>query len=109
MATIIGDLALHPGFYIKEEMEARGWLQRDLAFILGCKEQAVNPILSGKRGVSPEMAKALGNAFDVPAEFFLNLQKQFELAQAQEERRLTRSRKAAATKVDFFTLMRERG
>lgn len=84
MATLIGDLALHPGLYIKEEMEARGWLQRDLAFILGCKEQAVNPILSGKRGVSPEMAKALAYAFDVPAEFFLNLQKQYELAQAQE-------------------------
>ena len=25
----------HPGFYIKEEMEERGWLQRDLAFVLG--------------------------------------------------------------------------
>ncbi len=23
---------LHPGFYIKEEMEAREWMQRDLAF-----------------------------------------------------------------------------
>ena len=84
MATIEESLAMHPGFYIREEMEARGWIQRDLAFILGCKEQAVNPILSGKRGISPGMAKALGNAFDVPAEFFLNLQKQYELAQAQE-------------------------
>ena len=30
------------------------------------------------------------------------------LAEVQQQRRLTRSRKAAATKVDFFTLMRER-
>lgn len=73
----------HPGFYIKEEMEAREWLQRDLAFILGCPEQAVNMILSGKRGISPEMAKALGEAFDVPAEFFANLQQVYELAQAR--------------------------
>ncbi len=65
-------------------MEAREWLQRDLAFILGCKEQALNPILSGKRGVSPEMAKSLGKAFDVPADFFLNLQKAYELSQALE-------------------------
>jgi len=75
---------MHPGFYIKEEMEARGWLQRDLAFILGCTEQGLNPLLSGKRGVSPEMAKSLGGAFDVPPEFFLNLQKAYDLAQAQE-------------------------
>lgn len=73
----------HPGFYIKEEMETREWLQRDLAFILGCPEQAVNMILSGKRGISPDMAKALGEAFDVPAEFFANLQQAYDLAQAR--------------------------
>ena len=74
----------HPGYYIREEMEAREWLQRDLAFILGCKEQAVTMILNGKRGISPEMAKSLGHAFDVPAEFFANLQKAYDLAGAQE-------------------------
>ena len=74
----------HPGYYIREEIEAREWLQRDLAFILGCKEQAVTMILNGKRGISPEMAKSLGHAFDVPAEFFANLQKAYDLARAQE-------------------------
>lgn len=73
-----------PGFYIREELEARGWSQRDLAFILGCPEPVVNVIISGKRGISPEMAKALGKAFDVPAEFFSNLQNAFDLAQARE-------------------------
>ena len=72
----------HPGHYIKEEMEERDWSQRDLAFILGVSEQAINPILNGKRGISPEMAKALGEAFDVPAEFFANLQQAYDLAQA---------------------------
>jgi HTH-type transcriptional regulator/antitoxin HigA len=75
---------MHPGAYIKEEMEERGWSQRDLAFILGCSDQAINPILNGKRGISPEMAKALGEAFDVPAEFFANLQQAYDLAQARK-------------------------
>jgi HTH-type transcriptional regulator / antitoxin HigA len=74
----------HPGFYIREEMEARNWLQRDLAFVLGCKEQAVTMLLNGKRGISPGMAKALGHAFDVPAEFFANLQKAYDLSRAEE-------------------------
>jgi len=73
----------HPGYYLKEEMDARDWLQRDLAFVLGVPEQAVNMILQGKRGISPDMAKALGEAFDVPAEFFANLQQAYDLAQAQ--------------------------
>src|SRR5260370_15249615 len=74
---------MHPGAYIKEEMEERDWSQRDLAFILGCSEQVINPILNGKRGISPEMAKALGEAFDVPAEVFANLQQAYDLAQAR--------------------------
>lgn len=83
MATTTQSWVKHPGHYIKEEMEERDWSQRDLAFILGVSEQAINPILNGKRGISPEMAKALGAAFDVPAEFFANLQQAYDLAQAR--------------------------
>jgi HTH-type transcriptional regulator / antitoxin HigA len=83
MATPNAAWVKHPGYYIKEEMEERGWSQRDLAFILGVSEQAINPILNGKRGISPEMAKALGEGFDVPAEFFANLQQAYDLAQAR--------------------------
>jgi HTH-type transcriptional regulator/antitoxin HigA len=83
MVTTNADWIEHPGFYIKEEMEARGWIQRDLAFILGAPEQAVNMILSGKRGISADMAKALGEAFDVSPEFFANLQQAHDMAQAR--------------------------
>ena len=83
METMNTGAIMHPGFYIKEEMEARGWIQRDLAFILGCNEQALNAILSGKRGISADMAKALGEAFDVPAQFFANLQQAHDLSQAR--------------------------
>jgi HTH-type transcriptional regulator / antitoxin HigA len=73
----------HPGYYIKEEMDARDWRQRDLAFILGVPEQAVNMMLSGKRGISPDMALALADAFDTDRDFFANLQKAFDLAHAR--------------------------
>jgi HTH-type transcriptional regulator/antitoxin HigA len=74
---------MHPGFFIKEEMEARGWNQRDVAFILGIQEQALNAIINGKRGISPDMAQALGVAFDVNPELFANLQKTYDMAQAK--------------------------
>lgn len=72
-----------PGTFIKEEIEARGWTQRDLAYVLGKKEQELSPILSGKRAITPDMARLLGDAFDVPADFFANLQKQFDLHNAK--------------------------
>lgn len=73
-----------PGYFIREELEARGWTQRDLAYVLGVPAQAVNMILSGKRGISADMAKALGGAFDVQAEFFANLQRTYDLSQARD-------------------------
>lgn len=73
----------HPGEFIQEELDARGWSQRDLAYILGSTEQAISLIVSGKRGISPEMAKALGEAFKVSAEYFANLQKAHEMATAR--------------------------
>jgi len=82
MAVEYSNWVRHPGFYLKEEMEERGLLGRDLAFILGIPEQSLNTILSGKRGISPDMARALGDAFDVPAEFFMNLQQAYDLSRA---------------------------
>lgn len=79
----IGDVP-HPGFYIREELEARDWSQRDLAYILGTPEQAVNMIISGKRGISSEMAKALGEAFDVHPDLFANLQRAYDMARARD-------------------------
>jgi HTH-type transcriptional regulator / antitoxin HigA len=84
MATTNPTWIKHPGFYIAEELEERGWSQRDLAFILGVPEQTVNMILNGKRGITPETAKALGDAFDINPETFANLQKAYDLAHARQ-------------------------
>jgi HTH-type transcriptional regulator/antitoxin HigA len=69
----------HPGTFIAEELETRGWSQVDLAYILGMKVQQLNPLLNGKANITPDLAAALGDAFDMPAEFFANLQKLYEL------------------------------
>ena len=73
----------HPGTFILDELEARGWAQVDLAYILGMSPSQLNPILKGKGNISPDMAVALGDAFDVSPEFFANLQKQYDLQQAR--------------------------
>lgn len=74
----------HPGNYLRDELEARGWSQRDLAFVIGVPEQGLNPIITGKRGISPEMAKLLGDAFDQAPEYWMNLQRMHELSKAPQ-------------------------
>lgn len=69
----------HPGTFIAEEIEARGWQQVDLAYILGMKPQQLNPLLTGKASITPDLAAQLGDAFDMPADFFANLQKMYDL------------------------------
>lgn len=83
MEDLTTNLIPHPGEYIKEELEARGLNQRDLAFVLDCPEQSLTLILNGKRGVSVEMAKQLGAALNVSPELFVNLQRAYDLAHAQ--------------------------
>ncbi len=68
-----------PGVFIKDELEARGWDQSDLAFIVGVSPQQLNPILSGKQGINTRWAQLLGEAFDVNPQFFINLQAMYDL------------------------------
>ncbi len=73
----------HPGTFIAEELAARNWEQVDLAYILGMSPQQLNPLLTGKANITPDLAVALGDAFDMPADFFANLQKMYDLQKAK--------------------------
>jgi HTH-type transcriptional regulator/antitoxin HigA len=72
-----------PGDFIKEELEAREWTQTDLAEILGRPQRLVSEIINGKRAVSPETAKGLGEAFGTDAQFWMNLESAYQLARTK--------------------------
>jgi HTH-type transcriptional regulator/antitoxin HigA len=82
-----------PGDLIKEELEERGWAQEDLAEILGRTNTAVNEIITGKRGITVETAKGLGEAFNTGAQFWLNMESAYRLS-LEQTRPETVSRKA---------------
>lgn len=70
-----------PGELIRDEMESRGWTQRDLARILGRPLPAINEVIQGKRSITPEMAVDLSGAFGIDAARWLHLDADFRLAQ----------------------------
>lgn len=75
---------LHPGVYLAKELESREWTQVELAFILGCHSKAVNQMINAKQGISAAMSKALGDALGLAPDHFANLQKAYEIAQAND-------------------------
>jgi HTH-type transcriptional regulator/antitoxin HigA len=72
-----------PGAFIQEELEARGWSQRDLAEVLGRPLQAVNAIVDGRKQIMPRTARELEAALGPSAEFWLNLEVGYRLHQEE--------------------------
>ncbi len=80
MAARIPIEVFPPGETIKEELEARGWTQADLADILGRPPRLVSEIIAGKRSITPETARGLGAAFGTSAQFWMNLASSYQLS-----------------------------
>jgi len=74
-------IATHPGvILLKEYIEPLGLSQKGLAAHIGIPIQRVNEVVRGKRGVSPDTAWLLSEAFNTSPEFWLNLQATYDLS-----------------------------
>lgn len=74
-----------PGRILKQELEARGWTQRDLAAILGRPEQMVSEIINGAKQITPETSVELAQAFGTSPEFWHNLEANYRLELARRQ------------------------
>jgi addiction module HigA family antidote len=74
----------HPGLAIRHEcLEPLGLTVTAAAKMLGVTRQALNNVLNGKSGISPEMAVRLAKAFGSSAETWLGVQMDYDLAQVR--------------------------
>lgn len=72
-----------PGQFIEQLLAERGWSKRVLAVILGVSEPSLSKLIADKRPVEASLALVLGEVFEVPPDRFLELQQQYDLAQAR--------------------------
>jgi antitoxin HigA-1 len=78
----------HPGKTIRHVcMEPLGLSVTEGARALGVTRQALNNLVNGKSGISPEMAIRLDKAFGGAAHVWLGLQMDYGLAQAMKNDR----------------------
>ena len=80
------DLAVHPGEFLREEIDARGITQAELARSMGRGADTINRICRGRLGISPHMAISLEEALGIRASSWLNLQQAYGLTRARHAR-----------------------
>ena len=77
------DIAIYPGEYLAEEIEARGISQKELAKRMKRPLNAVNEIINGKKAITAETALQLEEVMpEIPARFWLNLETEYQLTKA---------------------------
>jgi HTH-type transcriptional regulator / antitoxin HigA len=80
---IYPDIAIPPGEYLAEEIEARGLTQKALAERMGRPANAINEIINGKKSITAETALQLEEVMpEIPARFWLNLETDYQLTKA---------------------------
>jgi antitoxin HigA-1 len=76
----------HPGRFLKRELVARELSANRLALDLGVPSGRITDILIGRRAISADTALRLGRYFGNCAQFWIDLQGQYEIALVEREK-----------------------
>ena len=77
--------AIHPGEHLAAELKELDISSAALARRLKVPTNRITEILNGRRAITGDTALRLGHFFDTSAEFWLNLQKLYELRLAEKK------------------------
>lgn len=105
----MGCTAIHPGEHLADQLEELGMSAAESACQLNVPTNRVTAIMKGQRAVTGDTALRLGHFFGTSAEFWMNLQKLYELRIAAQkagkavERLPTLARFAKAERADSQT------
>jgi len=69
---------IHPGETIKEVLEERNIKQEELYVITGVTSEYISEVINGQADISIEFAKGLECILGIPANFWINLQKNYD-------------------------------
>ena len=76
---------IHPGEQLADELSEIGMSSDTLAQQIQASSERIAAVLDGRRGICGDLALRLGHFFDTSPEFWLNLQKQYELRVARQK------------------------
>ena len=76
---------IHPGETLREDLDALGMSAAELARRIEVPVNRITEILNGRRAITGDTALRLGRFFGTSGEFWLNLQKLYELRLAERK------------------------
>ena len=71
--------SIHPGEHLAEILDELGISQYRLAKAIGTPPRRINEIVHGRRSITADTALRIGQALGMTPEFWLNLQKMYDL------------------------------
>jgi len=77
---------IHPGEHLSEALTELGMSAAELARQLHIPTNRITGIVNGQRAITADTALRLGHWFGTSADFWLNLQKLYELRLAEQEK-----------------------
>ena len=77
---------VHPGRLLKREMAARKLSANRLSLDIGVPSGRVTDILNGRRAITADTAVRLGLYFSNSAQFWLDLQGQYDIGMVEREK-----------------------
>ena len=77
--------AIHPGDHLAEELGALNMSAAELARQLKVPTNRITEILNGRRAITGDTALRLGHFFGTSPDFWMNLQKLYELRLAENK------------------------
>jgi addiction module HigA family antidote len=80
--------AFHPGEFLKEEIEERNLLKKDVAKALNILPHHLSEIFAGKRNISATLAVRLEKLLEISSHYWLGLQMEYDLFMAKREEAL---------------------
>jgi len=83
---------IHPGETLREDLDALGMSAAELARRIEVPVNRITEILNGRRSITGDTALRLGRFFGTSGEFWLNLQKLYELRLAEQKHGTTIAR-----------------
>lgn len=70
---------IHPGEHLAEILDELGITQYRLAKAISVSQRRINEIVHGKRAITADSALRIGKALDTSPEYWLNLQRMYDL------------------------------
>lgn len=77
--------AIHPGEHLAEQLEELAMSAAELSRRIKVPTNRITQIISGRRAITGDTALRLGHFFGTSPEFWLNLQKLYELRVAERQ------------------------